>query len=64
MVTRAANHLSQSRTGRQEGLDLLRRGDHRLDHRLRIADIGILHGDADDRTLLRRCVLGLWTRCV
>ena len=47
------DHLGEAGPGWQNRLDLLGRGDQRLDHRLRVAGgnprIGILHGDADDR---------------
>ena len=43
------HHLDEAGSVQQDRLDLLCGGDQRLDHRLCVAGIGILHRDADDR---------------
>ena len=53
VVPLVADDLGHASTRRQYGFDLLRRGNQRLDHRRRVARIGILRGDADDRARLR-----------
>ncbi len=52
MIALVADHLLEAVAVGPHHLDLLGRRDQRLDARLRVAGIGVLHGHADNRSRL------------
>ena len=63
VIALVPDHLGDSTTGRQHRFHLLGRRHQRLDHRRRVAGIGVLDGHADDRTRFqvhRWTDVGLW----